>query len=127
MNALPSQPPVGFMECGPFPGPGMQLTFRASAAGPALAVVTAHQELSPVVSLVIGGRQMPPSTARKRCSAGDGDRRVPLDRLPRSWPDRTRADRDDPVTTSLEADRAAGDLPETAAGRCLIARPRARR
>jgi hypothetical protein len=48
------------MECGPFPGPGMQLTFRASAAGPALAVVTAHQELCPVVSLVIGGRQMPP-------------------------------------------------------------------
>jgi hypothetical protein len=60
VNALPSQPPVGWMECGPFPGPGMQLTFRASAAGPALAVVTAHQELCPVVSLVIGGRQMPP-------------------------------------------------------------------
>ncbi len=60
VNALPSQPPVGWMECGPFPGPGMQLTFRASAAGPALAVVTAYQELCPEVSLVIGGKQMPP-------------------------------------------------------------------
>ena len=60
VNGLPSLPPFGFMECGPFPGPGMQLTFRASAAGPVLAVVAARQELCPGVSLVIGGRRMPP-------------------------------------------------------------------
>jgi hypothetical protein len=60
VNALPTKPPGGWMECGPFPGPGMQLTFRASATGPALAVVTAYQELCPEVSLVIGGKQMPP-------------------------------------------------------------------
>jgi hypothetical protein len=59
VNALPSQPPVALMECGPNPGPGMQLTFRATAGGPALAVVIAHQELCPVVSLAIGGKQMP--------------------------------------------------------------------
>jgi len=59
VNALPAQAPFGWMECGPFPGPGMQLTFRANAAGPALAVVTARQELCRVVSLVIGGKRMP--------------------------------------------------------------------
>jgi hypothetical protein len=59
VNALPSQPPVAWTECGPTAGPGMQLTFRATADGPALAVVIAHQELCPVVSLTIGGRQMP--------------------------------------------------------------------
>ena len=59
VNALPSQPPVGWLECGPAPGPGMRLTFRATATGPALAVVTAHQELCPVVSLVVGGGAMP--------------------------------------------------------------------
>jgi len=59
VNALPSQLPALLMECGPNPGPGMQLTFRATAGGPALAVVIAHQQLCPVVSLVIGGKQMP--------------------------------------------------------------------
>jgi hypothetical protein len=59
VNGLPSQPPVAWMECGPETGVGMQLTFRATATGPVLAVVTAHQELCPVVSLVIGGKTMP--------------------------------------------------------------------
>jgi hypothetical protein len=59
VNGLPSQPPADWTECGPFPGPGMQLTFRAAAGGPALAVVTAHQELCPPVSVVIGGKTMP--------------------------------------------------------------------
>ena len=59
VNALPSQPSVELVECGPNPGPGMQLTFRATAGGPALAVVTAHQQLCPEVSLVIGGKRMP--------------------------------------------------------------------
>jgi hypothetical protein len=59
VNTLPSQLPVGWMECGPSPGPGMRLTFRAISTGPVLAEVTAHQELCPVVSLVIGGKTMP--------------------------------------------------------------------
>jgi hypothetical protein len=59
VNALPMQPNVGWMECGPTQGPGMQLTFRATATGPALAVVSAHQELCPLVSVVIGGKMMP--------------------------------------------------------------------
>jgi hypothetical protein len=59
VNVLPSDPPADWTECGPFPGPGMQLTFRAAAGGPALAVVTAHQELCPLVSVVIGGKTAP--------------------------------------------------------------------
>jgi hypothetical protein len=59
VNALPMQPRVDWVECGPYSGPGMQLTFRATAAGPALAVVTAHQELCQLISVVIGGKTMP--------------------------------------------------------------------
>jgi hypothetical protein len=59
VNALPLDTPVDWMECGPGPGPGMRLTFRATATSPALAVVTAYQELCPVVQVVTGGKNMP--------------------------------------------------------------------
>jgi hypothetical protein len=59
VNALPVYPPADWMECGPGPGPGMRLTFRVAAAGPVLAVVTAYQELCPVVQVVTGGKRMP--------------------------------------------------------------------
>ena len=59
VNALPLNPRVDWMECGPGPGPGMRLTFRATATGPVLAVVTAYRELCPVVQVVVGGKKMP--------------------------------------------------------------------
>jgi hypothetical protein len=60
VNALPLYPQVDFIECGPGPGPGMRLTFRATATGPVLAVVTAYKELCPLVQVVTGGKTMPP-------------------------------------------------------------------
>ena len=59
VNGLPVEPDLAFIECGPTNGPGMQLTFRATAGGPALAVVSSHQELCSLVSLVVGGQRMP--------------------------------------------------------------------
>lgn len=62
VNALPVEPNVVFIECGPTEGPGMQLTFRSASGGPALAVVSSHQELCSLVSLVVGGKRMPELT-----------------------------------------------------------------
>lgn len=59
VNALPVFPPYSWIECGPGPGPGMRLTFRATPTGPALAVVTAYQQLCPLVQVVTGGKKMP--------------------------------------------------------------------
>jgi hypothetical protein len=59
VNALPVYPRYGWVECGPGPGTGMVLTFRATAGGPALAVVTAYQELCPEVHVTVRGETMP--------------------------------------------------------------------
>jgi len=60
VNALPLYPVVDWIECGPGPEAGMRLTFRASAAGPVVAMVTAYQELCPLVQFVTGRKTMPP-------------------------------------------------------------------
>ena len=59
VDALPVYPRFDWIECGPGPGTGMQLTFRATAGGPALAVVTAYQELCPLVHVTVRGEKMP--------------------------------------------------------------------
>jgi hypothetical protein len=48
----------------------MRLTFRATATGPVLVVVTAYQELCPLVQVVTGGKTCLPSTVPKACSSG---------------------------------------------------------
>lgn len=59
IDALPVYPRYGWIECGPGPGAGMLLTFRATAGGPALAMVTAYQELCPLVHVTVRGEKMP--------------------------------------------------------------------
>jgi len=57
IDALPVFPP-GIMSCPAFQGRAMQLTFRASPAGPALAVVTGDTSGCGSVAVTIDGRAM---------------------------------------------------------------------
>jgi hypothetical protein len=85
VNALPLYPPRSPMWCDlalrPGGDPAMQLTFRASAGGPELAVVTADQELCSLVNVAAGGKTMPAldgaNTLIQQVMAIDGTR----------WPD----------------------------------------
>lgn len=58
VNALPLFP-VGRMMCPMYRGPSMRLTFRAAAAGPDLAVVTANTTGCQTVGVSISGHQYP--------------------------------------------------------------------
>ena len=51
--------PVGHMMCPMIRGTGMRLTFRAAAAAPALAVVTASSTGCQTVAVTVSGRQYP--------------------------------------------------------------------
>jgi hypothetical protein len=58
VNALPLAS-SRWLECLNGPGPGMQLTFRATASSRALAVVTAVGRGCPGVQIVVEGKPMP--------------------------------------------------------------------